>query len=106
MQIHINLCPLKAILKAIFFKNKHGDPLVLCFMLISYHKMILYARLNYSYLLKYREDVSKVCDSAPDLTLGRINGILQVRFLVLLLNIIDLDAFNHHDGGTVLMTGD
>ena len=27
-----------------YFKNKHGDPFFLCFILISDHKMILYAR--------------------------------------------------------------
>ena len=31
-------------LKATYFKNKYGDPLFLCFILICYHKMILYMK--------------------------------------------------------------
>ena len=44
IQIHRNLSYLKAMLRAMYFKNKNWDPIVLCFILISYHKMILYAR--------------------------------------------------------------
>ena len=31
-------------LKAMYFKNKHGNLLFLCLILISIHNMILYAR--------------------------------------------------------------
>ena len=44
MQININLCNFKAILKAMYFKTSMVTPYFLCFILISYLEMILYAR--------------------------------------------------------------
>ena len=40
----LDLYHFKTILKAMYFQNKHGDRLCLCFIFISYQKMILYAR--------------------------------------------------------------
>ena len=42
IQIHIIFSHFKAMLRDTYFKNKHGDPLFLCFILIFYDNMILY----------------------------------------------------------------
>ena len=39
-----NLGHFEAMLKAMYFKNKHGDPIFLCFTFILYHNMFLYAK--------------------------------------------------------------